>query len=133
MRTKYTINELLSDVDYTLTASYKNYGTNNPITPTLAIKDTNGNIVTTNKSLKELVGTEFYLVIPTSSNIDGIDMTVSSSYVTRTATYWSVENAPSTEQPVVVVEDTTIRFSEDASLIVVEEKTFDLADRKSVV
>ena len=128
----YTINELLSDVDYTLTASYKNYGTNNPITPTLAVKDTNGNIVTTNKSLKELVGTDFYLVIPTSSNIDGIDMTVSSSYVTRTATYWSVENAPSTEQPVVIVEDTTIRFSEDASLIVVEEKPFDLALRKFI-
>ena len=126
----YKINQLLN-IDYTLTATYTDTNTNEtPITPTLGIKDASGNIVSTNKTLKELVGTEFYLIMPTSSNISGIKMTISSSYASRTATYWSVENAPSTEQPVAIVEETPFNFSENASIVV--PKPFDLSLRKFI-
>lgn len=125
----YKINQLLN-VDYTLTATYKNYGTTDSITPTILVKDASGNYVTTTKTLKELVGTEFYLEMPTSSKIQGIDMTISSSYSTRTATYWSVENAPSTEQPVVLVQYAPKNFTVEATVVV--PSTFDLSLRKFI-
>ena len=127
----YKITQLLN-VDYTLTANYKNYGTQDEITPTIGVKDSSGNIVSTSKTLKELVGTEFYLMMPVSSGIKGIDISINTSYTSRTATYWSVENAPSTEQPVVIVKDTPYNFSDTASIVVVVEKPFDLALRKFI-
>ena len=127
----YKITQLLN-VDYTLTATYKNYGTQDAITPTMGVKDSSGNIVSTSKTLKELVGTEFYLMMPVSSGIKGIDISINTSYTSRTATYWSVENAPSTEQPVVIVKDTPYNFSDTASIVVVVEKPFDLALRKFI-
>ena len=116
--------------NYTISATYKNYGTETTISPTLGIKDSEGNIVTTEKSLKELVGTEFYLIMPTSSQIAGIDMTMVASYSSRTATYWSVENAPATEQPVVIVEDGTLNPSINTSIVV--PQPFDLSLRKFI-
>ncbi len=127
----YKITQLLN-VDYTITATYKNYGTQDAITPTIGVKDSSGNIVSTSKTLKELVGTEFYLMMPVSSGIKGIDISINTSYTSRTATYWSVENAPSTEQPVVIVKDTPYNFSDTASIVVVVEKPFDLALRKFI-
>ena len=124
----YKINKIL-DVDYEITASYTDIE-GNTITPTLGVKDTSGNIVATAKTIKELVGTDFYLMMPTSSNISGIKMTINSSYTSRTAEYWSVENAPSTEQPVVIVDETPHNFSETVSLVV--PKPFDLSLRKFI-
>ena len=124
----YKINQLL-DVDYTLIATYTDTD-GNTITPTLGVKDSSGNIVETSQTMKELVGTEFYLIMPTSSNISGINMTVNSSYASRTAEYWSVENAPATEQPVVIVDDTPHDFSETVSIVV--PKPFDLSLRKFI-
>ncbi|MGN1327113.1 MAG: Cys-Gln thioester bond-forming surface protein, partial [Clostridia bacterium] len=125
----YKINDKSLNIDYAVTATYTDIdGT--PITPTLGVKDTSGNIVTTSKSLKELVGTEFYLIMPTSSGITGINMTINSSYTTRTATYWSVEDAPTTEQPVVIVEETPYSFSDETSIVV--PKPFDLSLRKYI-
>ena len=125
----YKIKQLLN-VDYTLSAEYKDTVNNSVINPTLGIKDASGNIVATNKSLKELVGTEFYLMVPTSSNITGINMTINSSYKTKKATYWAVENSPATEQPVVIVEESPIHFSENVSIVV--PKPFDLSLRKFI-
>ena len=124
----YKINKLL-DVDYTISATYTDMD-NKAITPTLGVKDENGNIVATNKTLKELEGTEFYLIMPVSSNITGIKMNITTSYKSRTLTYWSVENAPNTEQPVVIVEETPYSFADEASLIV--PKPFDLSLRKFI-
>ena len=125
----YKINKLL-DVDYMLTATYKNYGTSDAITPTIVVKDASGNYVTTTKTLKDLVGTEFYLQMPTSSKINGIDMTINSSYSSRTATYWSVENAPSTEQPVVLIKYSPLNFSDETTIVI--PSSFDLSLRKFI-
>ena len=124
----YRINELLN-VNYTINATYTDIdGTT--INPTLGVKDSHDNIVATDKTLKELVGTDFYLMMPISSNIAGIKMTIDSSYTSRTVEYWSVENVPATEQPVVIVNETPQKFSDTISIVV--PKPFDLSLRKFI-
>ena len=124
----YKINQLLN-VDYTLNATFTNIN-GTTITPSIGIKDVSGNVTATTKTLKELVGQEFYLIMPTSSNISGIKMTVNTSYTSKTVDYWSVADAPTTEQPVVIVNETPLNFSDTTSIVV--PKPFDLSLRKFI-
>ena len=124
----YKINQLLN-VDYTLNATFTDIN-GTTITPSIGIKDVSGNVTATTKTLKELVGQEFYLIMPTSSNISGIKMTVNTSYTSKTIDYWSVADAPTTEQPVVIVNETPLNFSDTTSIVV--PKPFDLSLRKFI-
>ena len=124
----YKINKLLN-VDYTLNATFTDIN-GTAITPSIGIKDVSGNVTATTKTLKELVGQEFYLIMPTSSNISGIKMTVNTSYTSKTVDYWSVADAPTTEQPVVIVDETPLNFSDTTSIVV--PKPFDLSLRKFI-
>ena len=124
----YKINQLLN-VDYTLNATFTDIN-GTTITPSIGIKDVSGNVTATTKTLKELVGQEFYLIMPTSSNISGIKMTVNTSYTSKTVDYWSVVDAPTTEQPVVIVNETPLNFSDATSIVV--PKPFDLSLRKFI-
>ena len=124
----YTINQIL-DVNFEISATYTDMN-DSPITPSLAIRNSDGNIEETSQTLKELIGKEFYLMMPTSSNITGIKMTVSTSYTSRTLTYWSAENAPNTEQPVVIIDETPYNFSDETSIVV--PRPFDLSLRKYI-
>ena len=124
----YKINKLLN-VDYTLNATFTDIN-GTTITPSIGIKDVSGNVTATTKTLKELVGQEFYLIMPTSSNISGIKMTVNTSYTSKTVDYWSVADAPTTEQPVVIVNETPLNFSDTTSIVV--PKPFDLSLRKFI-
>ena len=124
----YKINQLLN-VDYTLNATFTDIN-GTTIIPSIGIKDVSGNVTATTKTLKELVGQEFYLIMPTSSNISGIKMTVNTSYTSKTVDYWSVADAPTTEQPVVIVNETPLNFSDTTSIVV--PKPFDLSLRKFI-
>ena len=124
----YKINQLLN-IDYTLNATFTDIN-GTTITPSIGIKDVSGNVTATTKTLKELVGQEFYLIMPTSSNISGIKMTVNTSYTSKTVDYWSVVDAPTTEQPVVIVNETPLNFSDTTSIVV--PKPFDLSLRKFI-
>ena len=124
----YKINQLLN-VDYTLNATFTDIN-ETTITPSIGIKNINGTVTATSKTLKELVGQEFYLMMPTSSNISGIKMTVNTSYTSKTVDYWSVADAPTTEQPVVIVNETPLKFSDTTSIVV--PKPFDLSLRKFI-
>ena len=124
----YKINQLLN-VDYTLNATFTDIN-GTTITPSIGIKDVSENVTATTKTLKELVGQEFYLIMPTSSNISGIKMTVNTSYTSKTVDYWSVADAPTTEQPVVIVNETPLNFSDATSIVV--PKPFDLSLRKFI-
>ena len=124
----YKINQLLN-VDYTLNATFTDIN-GTTITPSIGIKDVSGNVTAATKTLKELVGQEFYLIMPTSSNISGIKMTVNTSYTSKTVDYWSVADAPTTEQPVVIVNETPLNFSDTTSIVV--PKPFDLSLRKFI-
>lgn len=122
----YIINKQL-DIDYDVTATY-NDGT---ITPTIGIKNSNGNIEATNKTIKELEGQEFYLMVPTSSNITQLKMQINGSYKVRKAWYLSAEN-PEVEQPVVLVNEDTQYFEDVVAARLEEKKTFDLSLRKFI-
>ena len=122
----YIINKQL-DIDYDVTATY-NDGT---ITPTIGIKNSNGNIEATNKTIKELEGQEFYLMVPTSSNITQLKMQINGSYKVRKAWYLSAEN-PEVEQPVVLVNEDTQYFEDVVAAKLEEKKTFDLSLRKFI-
>ena len=124
----YKINQLLN-IDYTLNATFTDIN-GTTITPSIGIKDVSGNVTATTKTLKELVGQEFYLIMPTSSNISGIKMTVNTSYTSKTVDYWSVADVPTTEQPVVIVNETPLNFSDTTSIVV--PKPFDLSLRKFI-
>lgn len=122
----YIINKQL-DIDYDVTATY-NDGT---ITPTIGIKNSNGNIEATNKTIKELEGQEFYLMVPTNSNITQLKMQINGSYKVRKAWYLSAEN-PEVEQPVVLVNEDTQYFEDVVAARLEEKKTFDLSLRKFI-
>lgn len=122
----YIINKQL-DIDYDVTATY-NDGT---ITPTIGIKNSNGNIEATNKTIKELEGQEFYLMVPTSSNITQLKMQINGSYKVRKAWYLSAEN-PEIEQPVVLVNEDTQYFEDVVAARLEAKKTFDLSLRKFI-
>lgn len=122
----YIINKQL-DIDYDVTATY-NDGT---ITPTIGIKNSNGNIEATNKTIKELEGQEFYLMVPTSSNITQLKMQINGSYKVRKAWYLSAEN-PEVEQPVVLANEDTQYFEDVVAARLEEKKTFDLSLRKFI-
>lgn len=122
----YIINKQL-DIDYDVTATY-NDGT---ITPTIGIKNSNGNIEATNKTIKELEGQEFYLMVPTSSNITQLKMQINGSYKVRKAWYLSAEN-PEVEQPVVLVNEDTQYFEDVVAARLEAKKTFDLSLRKFI-
>ena len=112
----FRIKELL-DVDYTLTATYTNQN-DQTISPRLGIKNSSGNVVSTSNTLANLVGQDFYLMIGTSTNTTEINITVNTSYSNREITYWSVANAPATEQPVVIVTEEDYNFSANGSVSV---------------
>ena len=112
----FRIKELL-DVDYTLTATYTNQN-NQTISPRLGTKNTSGNVVATSKTLEDLVGQDFYLMIGTNTNTTTINITINASYSNKEITYWSVANAPATEQPVVIITEKDYNFSVNGSVSV---------------
>ena len=112
----YRINELL-DIDYNLDVTYTNQNSM-IITPSIGVKDESGNIVTTTASLEELMGTDFYLIVPANSDTTGINMTINTTYTNREAEYLSVANAPETEQPVVIVKNNDYYFTNKANISV---------------
>ena len=112
----YRIEEL-ADINYELTATYTNQD-HQTISPRLGVKNSSGNIVTTSQSLKDLVGQDFYIMVSNSTNVTGINMTINVSYTDREITYWSVANAPNTEQPVVIVTEEDHNTKIDTSISV---------------
>ena len=120
----FKINQL-SDTEGTLTGTFKN-GTST-INPTM--QDANGNKV---NSLKDAVGKEFFIVIPTTTTIEKITFEISGSYFETTIIYWSVEGASSNEQPVVEVERTRENYSGKIEFTPTSEERFDLALRKFI-
>ncbi len=115
----------LSDTPSTLTATFKNGNT--VITPKMQNQD--GTV--TYSTIQETIGKEFYISIPKTTQLDTISLEISGSYYNTNITYWSVENAPNTEQPVVEVTRTKEPYSDSTTYTPVE-RTFDLALRKFI-
>lgn len=82
----------------------------------------------TTKTLKELVGEEFYLKVPTTANVDKSTFKVISKVKQNTITYWTVRN-PNNDQPVAEVVPEEKTFEQETKLNLSE---FDLALRKFI-
>ncbi len=114
----------ISDTEGTLVGTFKNSGTKVE-NPTIQYED--GTLVTSLESTVDQTtgtGKEFYLVFPSDTEIGKITFEISGSYFDTKITYWAVEGAPLTEQPVVEVERVKIPYS--------VENEFDLALRKFI-
>lgn len=89
------------NINYSFDAKFLDQ--NNTVISSITLLDSNKD--QTNKSIKNLVGEDFYISVPTSANIESIKLEISGSYTTTKSTYWSVENPDSAkDQPVVKVE-----------------------------
>ena len=118
----FKINEI-SDTEATLEGKFVN-GEGETLNPILQNED--GEEF---DSLKDTVGQNFYIVLPTTTNIDEITFSISGYYFNTKLEYWSVAD-PENEQPVVIVEKTKEEFSDE---IKYQELNFDLALRKFIV
>ena len=101
-------------------------GSGNEVEGTKIVDSTGKEI---NKTAGELVGTEFYVSVPASSNVNKITVKVTGKYDTTEKLLWI--SSEKTEQPIVEIEKKTKPIELTASLE--EEKIFDLALRKAII
>ena len=116
----------ISDTEGTLEATFVN-GEGTTLYPTY--QDASGRRI---NNLEDAVGQEFYIVLPNTTNVDTITFTISGTYAETSVQYWSVVNAPESDQPVAIVERTEKDYSDEATFVKPEEEVFDLALRKFV-
>ncbi len=121
----YSISEITNNIEYVLEATLKNGET--PVT---------FKILNTNKievELKDVVGSQFYISVPSSQYASGLKFSVTTKTNEKTLTYWSVNNAPLTDQPVVEIGKTEKNYVVSITTPnIPKEKTFDLALRKFI-
>lgn len=120
----YTLNEEVS-IQYDLTASLKNGNDNVPFT----ILDSNKN----SADIKNIVGDQFYISVPKESYDSGLEFTVTAKTYETTITYWSVNNAPEIDQPVVEIGKEEKQYETTITTPNIPgEKLYDLALRKFI-
>ena len=116
----------ISDTEGTLEATFVN-GEGTTLYPTY--QDASGRRI---NNLEDAVGQEFYIVLPNTTNVDTITFTISGTYAETSVQYWSVVNAPESDQPVAIVERTEKDYSDEVTFVKPEEEIFDLALRKFI-
>ncbi len=82
-----------------------------------------------NKTLKELIGQEFYLRVPSNTNIEGATFKITTKVKQNTITYWEVQGSNTNEQPLAEIVPGEKTFEEKTTLNV---SVFDLALRKFI-
>ena len=121
----YRINQI-SDTEGTITATFKN-GQGQTLNPTF--QNASGGRI---NSIADTIGKDFYIVVPKTTNVDKVIFSISGSYFNTKITYWAVEGASSSEQPVVIVEREKEDYSDSTEFNKPEDKIFDLALRKFI-
>jgi len=119
----YKVEQLLSK-EYTLEGILTKQDNTTPISYTLLDENQN----TTTKTLKELVGKNFYLRIPSTENVEKAIFKVVSKVQQNTVTYWTVK-VNNNDQPVAEVIPEIKSFEEKTTLSLSD---FDLALRKFI-
>ena len=113
----YTINKN-NDTPYTLNITVTDRNGNN-LAGKYTLLDSNKADIT-DKTITDLVGQAFYLKIPATTvsaeNIDGIKFSMNGTYRVTTATYWT-SSTNNTVQPIVVIERTPQKFSDDNEVL----------------
>ena len=123
--------EQIENIKYSFEANFTDEN-DNPFTD-IVLLDQNKQQVATGTTIKDLLGEEFYISIPTTITSNSVKLSISGSYTTTKTTYWSVSNPSSVDQPVVIVEKEYKPFSESVSIDKPQEQPkFDLALRKFI-
>ncbi len=125
----YKIEQLKQGIDYTLQIEVQSG------TQTLSSGDvkylTSKESNTEEKDVKKLVGKDFYISVPASTDTESIKLKISGSFYNTTLTYWTTEHPKaSTDQPVVVVEKVKNTFTDENTF---NQGEFDLALRKFII
>ena len=121
----------LRDIGYSLDMKITDKD-GNSITDVILL-DKNKTQITNIITPKELIGENFYISIPANSNIAGLKVRISGSYSSAEATYWSVENPGSVDQPVVQIEKVPHDIDSSITINFNETPNFDLALRKFII
>lgn len=123
--------EKSANVNYSLTGIFTD-GKGEQITD-IKYLDNSKNEVASGTTLKDLVGNNFYISIPNTTDISNIKFAISGSYFTTKITYWSVENPTSKDQPIVQIEKKGGTISDYIDYTPTpENKKLDLALRKFI-
>ena len=122
-----------SELDYTLDLKVTNKG--NALTNYNLVGDANGNSLLVYETIEEIVGQEFYLSIPDTTELGEIVLTVEGTYYGTEIEYWTVGGSEESEQPVAVLEKGENDFEDSITVYYepTEGKTFDLSLRKFII
>lgn len=87
------------------------------------------------KQIEEIVGQEFYLSIPDTTELGEIVLTVEGTYYGTEIEYWTVGGSEESEQPVAVLEKGENDFEDSITVYYepTEGKNFDLSLRKFII
>ncbi|MCI9177405.1 MAG: Cys-Gln thioester bond-forming surface protein [Clostridia bacterium] len=125
----YRIEEL-RNIKYSLEKTILD-GNGNTISNAILL-DRNQNEVASSTTLKDLIGQNFYISVPTGTNTSRVEFKISGSFFTTTTTYWSVANPGATDQPVVKIEKTPNTYEDEKTYTEAPVEIFDLALRKFI-
>ena len=122
-----------SELDYTLDLKVTNKG--NALTNYNLVGDANGNSLLIYETIEEIVGQEFYLSIPDTTELGEIVLTVEGTYYGTEIEYWIVGGSEESEQPVAVLEKGDNDFEDSITVYYepTEGKNFDLSLRKFII
>ena len=122
-----------SELDYTLDLKVTNKG--NALTNYNLVGDANGNSLLVYETIEEIVGQEFYLSIPDTTELGEIVLTVEGTYYGTEIEYWTVGGSEESEQPVAILEKGENDFEDSITVYYepTEGKNFDLSLRKFII
>lgn len=122
-----------SELDYTLDLKVTNNG--NALTNYTIVADSTGSSVLVVETLEDLVGNEFYLSIPDTTELGEVVLTVEGTYYGTEIEYWIVGGSEESEQPVAVLEKGENDFEDSKEVYYepTEGENFDLSLRKFII
>lgn len=121
-------------VSYSLTGTVTD-GSGNVTTITNAnLLDANQNAVAEGTTLKDMVGQNFYISLPSTVNTSKITVSIHGNYFGTTAKYMAVgQSALAANQPIVLLEKAKVPYDDSKEFVPEQpEKPFDLALRKYI-
>ena len=127
----YKINQL-RNITYTLNANFTDG--NGMTIADVKFLNSNKTEMAAGTTIKDLVGQNFYISIPATTNATNIKMRITGNYFDTTINYWSVANPdPRKDQPVVQIEKGNKPITGEIDAQKEPDKEFDLALRKFII
>lgn len=121
-----------SNLDYTLNLKVTNNGNN---LTNYTLLNSNKQPVSSETTIKDLVGQEFYISIPDTTDLSLVRLTVEGTYYGTVITYWTVGGSEDSEQPIAVLEKGENNFEDWTEVVYkqTEGKALDLSLRKFII